>query len=142
MDPKVIGVALVIVVVLAILLYIFVFKKSESTRPQRILPGKGQDSKKNVSVDFSIYKKPKYKGIIEEVDGELPEGEVIKIGNPKNEPAKSLKLGKNIVLKGKRVDDNELVTVKGPKNVKDAESGYYNIEIFIKRTQDVEGYRI
>jgi len=142
MDPKVIGVALVIVVVLAILLYIFVFKKSESTRPQRILPGKGQDSKKNVSVDFSIYKKPKYKGIIEEVDGELPEGEVIKIGNPKNEPAKSLKLGKNIVLKGKRVDDNESVTVKGPKNVKDAESGYYNIQIFIKRTQDVEGYRI
>ena len=142
MDPKVIGVALVIVVVLAILLYIFVFKKSESTRPQRILPGKGQDSKKNVSVDFSIYKKPKYKGIIEEVDEELPEGEVIKIGNPKNEPAKSLKLGKNIVLKGKRVDDNELVTVRGPKNVKNAESGYYNIEIFIKRTQDVEGYRI
>ena len=142
MDPKVIGVALVIVVVLAILLYIFVFKKSESTRPQRILPGKGQDSKKNVSVDFSIYKKPKYKGIIEEVDGELPEGKVIKIGNPKNEPAKSLKLGKNIVLKGKRVDDNELVTVRGPKNVKNAESGYYNIEIFIKRTQDVEGYRI
>jgi len=137
MDPKVIRVALVIVVVLAILLYIFVFKKSEST------PGKGQDSKKNVSVNFSIYKKPKYKGIIEEFKNkQLPEGKVIKIGNPKNEPAKSLKLGKNIVLKGKRVDDNELVTVRGPKNVKNAESGYYNIEIFIKRTQDVEGYRI
>ena len=137
MDPKIIGVALVIVVVLAILLYIFVFKKSEST------PGKGQDSKKNVSVNFSIYKKPNYKGIIEQFKNEqLPEGKVIKIGNPKNEPAKSLKLGKNIVLKGKRVDDNELVTVRGPKNVKNAESGYYNIEIFIKRTQDVEGYRI
>ena len=92
---------------------------------------KGQKSKKIVNVKFGIYEEPDYKGNNQQFNAKLPEGEVLKFGNSRNNPVKSLRLGENIVLKGKRVDNNELVTVKGPKNVNNTGSGYYNIEIFI-----------
>src|SRR6056300_574915 len=92
---------------------------------------KGQKSKKIVNVKFCIYEEPDYKGNNQQFNAKLPEGEVLKFGNSRNNPVKSLRLGENIVLKGKRVDNNKSVTVEGPKNVNNTGSGYYNIEIFI-----------
>src|SRR6056300_963750 len=92
---------------------------------------KGQKSKKIVNVKFGIYEEPDYKGNNQQFNAKLPEGEVLKFGNSRNNPVKSLRLGENIVLKGKRVDNNKSVTVEGPKNVNNTGSGYYNIEIFI-----------
>ena len=96
---------------------------------------KGQKSKKIVNVKFGIYEEPDYKGNNQQFNAKLPEGEVLKFGNSRNNPVKSLRLGENIVLKGKRVDNNKSVTVEGPKNVNNTGSGYYNIEIFIPITR-------
>ena len=92
---------------------------------------KGQKSKKIVNVKFGIYEEPDYKGNNQQFNAKLPEGEVLKFGNSRNNPVKSLRLGENIVLKGKRVDNNNSVTVEGPTEDNNTGSGYYNIEIFI-----------
>lgn len=92
---------------------------------------KGRKSKNIVKVTFDIYEEPDYKGNNYQFKAELPEGEIIKIGNSKNTPIKSLKLGKNTVLEGFRVDSNEPVRVEGPIEDNNTGSGYYNVVIMV-----------
>ena len=118
---------------------------------------KDRVSKRLVKVEFAIYEEPDYKGNVQEMQEGIPEGEVIKLGNSRNTPVKSFKLGKNIVLEGARVDSNEPVRVEGPTEDNNTGSGYYNVVIFVrppiepptdeKRSvregiQNVEGYTI
>ena len=119
---------------------------------------KDRVSKKIVKVEFDIYEEPDYKGNSQEFVAEVPEGEAIKLGNSRNTPIKSFKLGKNIVLEGTRADSNEPVRVEGPTEDNNTGSGYYNVVIFVRppiepptdeirqagtaADTEVEGYRI
>lgn len=116
---------------------------------------KNRDVRRLVKVEFAIYEEPDYKGNNQQFGAEIPEGEPIKLGNSRNNPIKSLKLGKNIVLEGSRVDSNEPVRVKGPTEDNNTGSGYYNVVIFVRPPiepptgeigqtgpPEVEGYRI
>ena len=117
---------------------------------------KDKVSKRLVKVAFDIYEEPDYKGNAQQFGAEIPEGEAIKLGNSRNNPVKSFKLGKNIVLEGARVDDsNEPVRVEGPTEDNNTGSGYYNVVIFVRPPiepptgeigqtgpPEVEGYRI
>ena len=109
---------------------------------------KNRVSKRLVKVEFAIYEEPDYKGNVQEMQAGIPEGEAIKLGNSRNTPVKSFKLGKNIVLEGARVDDsNEPVRVEGPTEDNNTGSGYYNVVIFVRPSTDLappeaEGYTI
>ena len=117
---------------------------------------KDRVSKRLVKVEFHIYEEPDYKGNSQEFVAEVPEGEAIKLGNSRNTPIKSFKLGKNIVLEGTRADSNEPVRVEGPTEDNNTGSGYYNVVIFVRppiepptdeirqagTATEVEGYRI
>ena len=106
---------------------------------------KNRVSKRLVKVEFAIYEEPDYKGNVQQFQGEIPEGPPgIQIGNSRNNPIKSFKLGKNIVLEGAR-DDGEPVRVEGPTEDNNTGSGYYNVVIFPQLKTDkreAEGYRI
>ena len=106
---------------------------------------KDRVAKKIVKVSFAIYEEPDYKGNVQQFQGEIPEGPPgIQIGNSRNNPIKSFKLGKNIVLEGAR-DDGEPVRVEGPTEDNNTGSGYYNVVIFPQLKTDkreAEGYRI
>jgi len=93
---------------------------------------KDRVSKRLVKVAFDIYEEPDYKGNNQQFGAVIPEGEAIKLGNSKSNPIKSLKLGKNIVLEGARVDSNEPVRVEGPTEDNNTGSGYYNVVIFVR----------
>src|SRR6056300_259443 len=93
---------------------------------------KDRVSKRLVKVAFDIYEEPDYKGNNQQFGALIPEGEAIKLGNSKSNPIKSLKLGKNIVLEGARVDSNEPVRVEGPTENNNTGSGYYNVVIFVR----------
>jgi hypothetical protein len=112
---------------------------------------KDRVSKRLVKVAFDIYEEPDYKGNNQQFGAVIPEGEAIKLGNSKSNPIKSLKLGKNIVLEGARVDSNEPVRVEGPTEDNNTGSGYYNVVIFVRPPiepptdlgpPEAEGYRI
>ena len=92
---------------------------------------KRRKSKNIVKVTFDIYEEPDYKGNNQQFKAELPEGPPgIEIGNSKNTPIKSLKLGKNTVLEGFRVGSNERVRVEGPIEDNNTGSGYHEVVIF------------
>ena len=93
---------------------------------------KDRVAKKLVNVEFAIYEEPDYKGNNQQFGAELPEGEIIKIGNSKNNPVKSLRLGENVILEARRVDNNEPVRVEGPIEDNNTGSGYYNVVIFVR----------
>ena len=93
---------------------------------------KDRVAKKIVKVEFAIYEEPDYKGNAQQFQAEIPEGPPgIQIGNSTNNPIKSLKLGKNTVLEGFRVDgDGEPVRVEGPVEDNNTGSGYHKVVIF------------
>lgn len=108
---------------------------------------KDRVTKEIVKVEFAIYEEPDYKGNAQQFQAGIPEGEVIKLGNSRNTPVKSFRLGKNIVLEGARVDSNEPVRVEGPTEDNNTGSGYYNVVIFVRPSTDLgppeaEGYTI
>ncbi|ADQ91304.1 hypothetical protein BpV2_137c [Bathycoccus sp. RCC1105 virus BpV2] len=112
---------------------------------------KGRKSKNIVKVTFAIYEEPDYKGNNQQFNAELPEGEIIKIGNSKNNPVKSLRLGENVILEARRVDNNDKIELRGKTENNNTGSGYYNIVIMVATNpsqqvsegiQSVEGYRI
>lgn len=94
---------------------------------------KDRVAKKLVNVEFAIYEEPDYKGNNQQFGAELPEGEIIKIGNSKNNPVKSLRLGENVILEARRVDNNEPVRVEGPIEDNNTGSGYHNVLVGIVR---------
>ena len=111
---------------------------------------KDRVSKRLVKVAFDIYEEPDYKGNNQQFEAKLPEDEVIKIGNSKNNPVKSLKLGKNTALEARRVDNDERMELMGEMEDNNTGSGYYDVSIMVARKsgqvsegiQSVEGYRI
>jgi len=111
---------------------------------------KDRVSKRLVKVAFDIYEEPDYKGNNQQFEAKLPEDEVIKIGNSKNNPVKSLKLGKNTALEARRVDNDKRMELMGEMEDNNTGSGYYDVSIMVARKsgqvsegiQSVEGYRI
>ena len=97
---------------------------------------KGRESKNLVDVNFEIYEEPDYKGSDHIFRAKIPEGEVIKIGNSKNNPVKSLKLGENVLLEAQRVDNNEKIKLMGSKEDSNTGSGYYNVEIYVTNSKN------
>ena len=90
---------------------------------------KNRVSRKLVKVAFDIYEEPDYKGNAQQFGAEIPEGEAIKIGNSKNNPVKSLRLGKYVTLYGRRVDNDSEIKVDGPIEDNNTGSGYYDVTI-------------
>ena len=111
---------------------------------------KDRVSRKLVKVEFAIYEEPDYKGNNKQFNAELPEDEVIKFGNSKNIPIKSLKLGENVIFEARRVDNDERMELMGEMEDNNTGSGYYDVSIMVARKsgqvsegiQSVEGYRI
>ena len=111
---------------------------------------KDRVSRKLVKVAFAIYEEPDYKGNNKQFNAELPEDEVIKFGNSKNIPIKSLKLGENVIFEARRVDNDERMELMGEMEDNNTGSGYYDVSIMVARKsgqvsegiQSVEGYRI
>ncbi len=112
---------------------------------------KDRVAKKIVKVEFAIYEEPDYKGNNQQFNAELPEGEIIKIGNSKNNPVKSLKLGKNVIFEARRVDNDERMELMGEMEDNNTGSGYYHVSIMVAHKSgqagtaadtEVEGYRI
>ena len=97
---------------------------------------KGRESKNLVDVNFEIYEEPDYKGNDHIFRAKIPEGEVIKIGNSKNNPVKSLKLGENVLLEAQRVDNNEKIKLMGSKEDSNTGSGYYNVAIYVTNSKN------
>ena len=97
---------------------------------------KGRESKNLVDVNFEIYEEPDYKGNNQRFRAKIPEGEVIKIGNSKNNPVKSLKLGENVLLEAQRVDNNEKIKLMGSKEDSNTGSGYYNVAIYVTNSKN------
>ena len=90
---------------------------------------KNRVSRKLVKVAFDIYEEPDYKGNNQQFGAEIPEGEAIKIGNSRNNPVKSLRLGKYVTLYGRRVDNDSEIKVDGPIEDNNTGSGYYDVTI-------------
>ena len=111
---------------------------------------KDRVSRKLVKVAFAIYEEPDYKGNNQKFEAKLPEDEVIKIGNSKSNPVKSLKLGENVIFEARRVDNDERMELMGEMEDNNTGSGYYDVSIMVARKsgqvsegiQSVEGYRI
>jgi len=111
---------------------------------------KDRVSRKLVKVAFAIYEEPDYKGNNQQFEAKLPEDEVIKIGNSKSNPVKSLKLGENVIFEARRVDNDERMELMGEMEDNNTGSGYYDVSIMVARKsgqvsegiQSVEGYRI
>ena len=111
---------------------------------------KGRESKNLVDVNFEIYEEPDYKGNNQRFRAKIPEGEVMKFGNSKNNPVKSLKLGENVLLEAQRVDNNEKIKLMGSKEDSNTGSGYYNVAVYVTNSTTeyagpstvTEGYRI
>ena len=112
---------------------------------------KGRKSKNIVKVTFAIYEEPDYKGNNQQFKAKLPEGEIIKIGNSKNNPVKSLRLGKNVIFEARRVDNDERMELMGEMEDNNTGSGYYDVSIMVAHKSgqagtaadtEVEGYRI
>ena len=97
---------------------------------------KGRESKNLVDVNFEIYEEPDYKGNNQRFRAKIPEGEVMKFGNSKNNPVKSLKLGENVLLEAQRVDNNEKIKLMGSKEDSNTGSGYYNVEIYVTNSKN------
>jgi hypothetical protein len=93
----------------------------------------GRESKKLYIVKFHIYEEPDYKGNNQEFEGGLPEGEIIKLGNSRSNPVKSLKLGENVIFEALRVDNNERIELRGKMEDNNTGSGYYNVVIMVAR---------
>jgi hypothetical protein len=92
---------------------------------------KDRVSRKLVKVAFAIYEEPDYKGNNQQFNAELPEGEIIKIGNSKSNPVKSLKLGKNVIFEARRVDNDERMELMGEMEDNNTGSGYYHVSIMV-----------
>ena len=90
---------------------------------------KNRVSRKLVRVAFDIYEEPDYKGNNQQFGAEIPEGEAIKIGNSRNNPVKSLRLGKYVTLYGRHVDNDSEIKVDGPIEDNNTGSGYYDVTI-------------
>ena len=111
---------------------------------------KDRVSKRLVKVAFDIYEEPDYKGNNQQFEAKLPEDEVIKIGNSKSNPVKSLKLGENVIFEARRVDNDERMELMGEMEDNNTGSGYYDVSIMVARKsgqvsegiESVEGYRI
>jgi len=112
---------------------------------------KGRKSKNIVKVTFAIYEEPDYKGNNQQFKAKLPEGEIIKIGNSKSNPVKSLRLGENVIFEARRVDNDERMELRGEMEDNNTGSGYYNVSIMVAHKSgqagtaadtEVEGYRI
>ena len=111
---------------------------------------KDRVTKRLVKVAFDIYEEPDYKGNNQKFEAKLPEDEVIKIGNSKSNPVKSLKLGENVIFEARRVDNDERMELMGEMEDNNTGSGYYDVSIMVARKsgqvsegiQSVEGYRI
>ena len=97
---------------------------------------KGRESKNLVDVNFEIYEEPDYKGNNQRFRAKIPEGEVMKFGNSKNNPVKSLKLGENVLLEAQRVDNNEKIKLMGSKEDSNTGSGYYNVAIYVTNSKN------
>lgn len=82
-----------------------------------------------IPVEFNTYEEPDYKGNGMQFNSEFKEGEKIKLGNTKNNPIKSLRLGKYVTLYGRRVDNDSEVKVDGPIEDNNTGSGYYDVTI-------------
>lgn len=82
-----------------------------------------------IPVEFKTYEEPDYKGNFMQFNSEFKEGEKIKLGNTKNNPIKSLRLGKYVTLYGRRVDNDSEVKVDGPIEDNNTGSGYYDVTI-------------
>src|SRR6056300_1267475 len=103
-----------------------------------------------VKVAFDIYEEPDYKGNNQQFEAKLPEDEVIKIGNSKSNPVKSLNLGENVIFEARRVDNDERMELMGEMEDNNTGSGYYDVSIMVARKsgqvsegiESVEGYRI
>ena len=112
---------------------------------------KGRKSKNIVKVTFAIYEEPDYKGNNQQFKAKLPEGEIIKIGNSKSNPVKSLRLGENVIFEARRVDNDERMELRGEMEDNNTGSGYYDVSIMVAHKSgqagtaadtEVEGYRI
>ena len=111
---------------------------------------KDRVSKRLVKVAFDIYEEPDYKGNAQQFGAVIPEDEVIKIGNSKSNPVKSLKLGENVIFEARRVDNDERMELMGEMEDNNTGSGYYDVSIMVARKsgqvsegiESVEGYRI
>jgi len=111
---------------------------------------KDRVSRKLVKVAFDIYEEPDYKGNAQQFGAVIPEDEVIKIGNSKSNPVKSLKLGENVIFEARRVDNDERMELMGEMEDNNTGSGYYDVSIMVARKsgqvsegiESVEGYRI
>jgi len=111
---------------------------------------KDRVSRKLVKVAFDIYEEPDYKGNNQQFKSLVPEGEVIKLGNSKSNPVKSLKLGENVIFEARRVDNDERMELMGEMEDNNTGSGYYDVSIMVARKsgqvsegiESVEGYRI
>lgn len=90
---------------------------------------KDRVSKRLVKVAFDIYEEPDYKGNAQQFGAEIPEGEAIELGNSRNNPVKSLRLGKYVTLYGRRVDNDSEIRVDGPIEDNNTGSGYYDVTI-------------
>jgi hypothetical protein len=93
---------------------------------------RGRESRPEVAiipVEFKTYEEPDYKGNFMQFNSEFKEGEKIKLGNTKNNPIKSLRLGKYVTLYGRRVDNDSEVKVDGPIEDNNTGSGYYDVTI-------------
>ena len=82
-----------------------------------------------IPVEFDTYEEPDYKGNGMQFNSEFKEGEKIKLGNTKNNPIKSLRLGKYVTLYGRRVDNDSEVKINGPIEDNNTGSGYYDVTI-------------
>jgi hypothetical protein len=110
----------------------------------------GREERAIYIVKFELYEEPDYKGNNQQFESEVPEGEVIKFGNSKSNPVKSLKLGENVIFEARRVDNDERMELRGKMEDNNTGSGYYDVSIMVARKsqqvseeiQNVEGYRI
>jgi len=94
---------------------------------------KDRVSKRLVKVAFDIYEEPDYKGNNQQFEAVIPEDEVIKIGNSKSNPVKSLKLGENVIFEARRVDNDERMELMGEMEDNNTGSGYYDVSIMVAR---------
>jgi len=100
---------------------------------------KDRVSRKLVKVTFAIYDEPDYKGNNQQFKSLVPEGEVIKLGNSKSNPVKSLKLGKNVIFEARRVDNDERMELRGEMEDNNTGSGYYDVSIMVATNPSQQG---